>query len=153
MTFILILSLALHFVLRKIHAGHYIAFDHAQMAAALRFSCDGSFVEITNPLWACYADFTGALYQIPFFYLSAMLAIEFGKFFLIFTLYQGLDSKKSEKHYTIAVAALAMLFVLVAGGSRFLIASYNILWQADLAYKSFAQLLLMAALLAFVKRR
>jgi hypothetical protein len=153
LTFILILSLAFHFVLRKIHAGHYIAFDNAQMASALRSSCDGSFVELINPLWACYADFTGALYQIPFLYLSAMLAIEFGKFFLIFKLYQALDSKKSEKDYAIAVAAFAMLFVLVAGGGRFLIASYSILWQADLAYKSFAQLLLMASLFAFFKRR
>ncbi len=97
LTFILILSLAFHFVLRKIHLGHYIAYDHAQMAWALSYSCDGSFVGVINPLYACYTDFIGALYQIPFLYLSAMLAIEFGKFFLIFKLYQTLDSKKSEK--------------------------------------------------------
>ena len=153
LSWLLIFSLSAHFIIRKISLRDYIADDYFSMQNALVWNCDLSSGWF-SPLPRCFTLLTAHLYEIPIIYFAAILLLLCAKLFVLTKCYEKLTPGKTASIIPLLVVASgAVILVTIGGGGRFFLGNTMALTSADIFTRTWAQLLLLVALLTFVQKR
>jgi len=149
----LVFLLACLFILKKIGLGHYIANDYFSMQNAMSWECTFESNGAFSFLPRCVTLLSSYIYKTPILYLCAIVLILSLKFFFLFKALEVLAGKTAEPMLAIYIASFAIMLVLIGGAGRFSLGNGNIISLADIYTRTWAQVFLLAALYAFVKKR